>query len=450
MRHFFHMGCGKYCIKEGQAGQQHFMIRFFDVMCNRESRLYQQVVSTTRPPRAGAMLLCSHHILCAAPPFSMKITSKIVIKSWDFPLVREFDGFQGFFRYVDFIVHEKGMPFIPTVHQFVDAMWPTSNSFAHYSSVSHIYWISNHLKDYYNTIRIPKRDGTYRTLQVPNNELKSIQKWILRNILSRYRVSEYATAYKVGTSVLVNAKPHVSKEMILKLDIKNFFSSIKYDDLHSLLFDIYPKPIRHLLVHLCFYPLDDQQYGDMCLPQGAPTSPYIANVFMRGFDNYIGEYCRRHNISYTRYADDMTFSGAFNPNAVIEKVKNKLPHHLLLNEAKTQLIHKGQRQIVTGVVVNEKPQATSEFRRKIRQEMHYCRKYGIGSHVMYTGQRKYYGMSQYTDRVWVKRQAFLGNLEGRINFVLSINPDDTRMQEYREEVRLWRDMIKAGVKFASY
>lgn len=401
------------------------------------------------PAACWRRLLRSYHLLGAAPSHSMVDSSKIELKPWDLPLLRQFDGFPEFMRYVDHIVLENEMAFIPTIHQFVDALWPTSSQCTHNNRVRRIYWISNHLKDFYKTIRIPKRDGTYRTLQVPSNELKYIQRWILHNVLSKYPVSNYATAYKPGASVLKNAEPHVGKDVVLKLDIKSFFSSIEYGMLFPWLFDIYPKPMKHLLVHLCCYPLDDAKYGDMCLPQGAPTSPHIANIYMRGFDNYIGEYCRRHNISYTRYADDMTFSGAFDPDAVIEKVKRALDPRLRLNETKTQIIYKGRRQIVTGVVVNETPHTPSEYRRKIRQEMYYCRKFGIESHIMYAGHKKYFGMSQPADMGLVEKLTYLRNLEGRINYVLSIDPDDTQMLKYREEVRLWQNRIGSGADLHS-
>jgi retron-type reverse transcriptase len=257
-------------------------------------------------------------------------------------------------------------------------------------------------------------------------------------------VSEYATAYKPGASVLKNGEPHAGKDLILKLDIKNFFSSIGYDMLLSRVFCDHPEPVKHLLLHLCCRPRDGRENGVPCLPQGAPTSPYIANIYMRAFDDCIGEYCRRAGVSYTRYADDMTFSGSFDPDGLIEKVKEKLGSRLRLNGAKTRTIRKGRRQIVTGLVVNEKPRVPSEYRRTIRQEMYYCGKYGVESHVMYMRQKQYLGESRYTKSVWAGKQAYLESLEGRINYVLGVDPLDAQMLRYREEVRSWSDGIRSG------
>ena len=102
-----------------------------------------------------------------------------------------------------------------------------------------------------------------------------------------------------------------------------------------------------LLTYLC-------TYNDY-IPQGAQTSAYISNLVMKEFDNKIGDWCESNNISYTRYSDDMTFSGDFNPKILITKVKkmlNKLG--LQLNNKKINVISKSSSQNVTGIVVNEK------------------------------------------------------------------------------------------------
>ncbi len=102
-----------------------------------------------------------------------------------------------------------------------------------------------------------------------------------------------------------------------------------------------------LLTYLC-------TYKDF-LPQGAPTSSYISNLVMKDFDETLGAYCEENKISYTRYADDMTFSGNFNPKEIIIKVRKMLaPLGLELNKDKIHVIKKSRSQNVTGIVVNEK------------------------------------------------------------------------------------------------
>ncbi len=248
-------------------------------------------------------------------------------------------------------------------------------------------------------------------------------------------------AYVPGKTILNNAAPHAGKELVLKLDIKDFFSSIHYDMVSQYVFQEYPKPMKHLLAHLCMYPAEPGSHcPDMYLPQGAPTSPYIANIVMRAFDNYIGEYCKRHGITYTRYADDLTFSGAFCPEKVIEKVNSRLAGtRFALNEAKTQILYKGHRQAITGVVVNAKAQAPAEYRRKIRQEMYYCSKFGIREHIIRTNQHRFIRKDDKSgDGLRVAKRSFLDCLAGRIGYVLSINPHDSEMLQYRDEVKRWQ------------
>ena len=101
-----------------------------------------------------------------------------------------------------------------------------------------------------------------------------------------------------------------------------------------------------LLTYLCTY------YN--VLPQGAPTSAYISNLVMKAFDEELGGWCKENNISYTRYSDDMTFSGNFNPSVVIIRVRKMLRSlGLKLNDKKIAVIGKNKQQLVTGIVVNE-------------------------------------------------------------------------------------------------
>ena len=120
------------------------------------------------------------------------------------------------------------------------------------------------------------------------------------------------------------------------------------------------------------------------LPQGAPTSPAISNIVMKTFDEVIGRYCETMSIVYSRYSDDMRFSGDFSPGQVIRKVDNLLSSMgFTLNTQKTHIARQGQQQLITGVVINSKEHAPAAYRRKIRQEMYYCKKCGVRSHILH-------------------------------------------------------------------
>ena len=182
-------------------------------------------------------------------------------------------------------------------------------------SAKTLYGLSNNLEKHYHNVLIPKRDGSKRKLSVPDLILKSVQKSIADNILSQYPISSYAKAYKIGSNVQRNAQPHVGKKKILKLDIEGFFDHILYSQVKNIVFceEKFAEPIRVLLTMLCYY--------KESLPQGAPTSPAITNIILYDFDEAVGAFCNEKKIAYTRYCDDMTFSGDFDEGEVIAFVK---------------------------------------------------------------------------------------------------------------------------------
>ena len=287
-------------------------------------------------------------------------------------------------------------------------------------SAKTLYGLSNHLEKHYHNVLIPKRDGSKRKLSVPDLILKRVQKSIADNILVQYPVSNYAKAYKVGGSVQHNAQPHVGKKKILKLDIEGFFDHILYSQVKNIVFceEKFAEPIRVLLTMLCYY--------KESLPQGAPTSPAITNIIMYDFDQTVGAFCNDRGISYTRYCDDMTFSGDFDEREVIAFVKGELCKlGLFLKNRKTALVPASKRQTVTGIVVNEKLNITKEYKKSIRQEMYYIQKFGVEDHLKRMG-------------VTDKRQYVL-SLRGRIAFVLQTIPNDGEFVKYKkflDETRL--------------
>jgi retron-type reverse transcriptase len=239
-----------------------------------------------------------------------------------------------------------------------------------------------------------------------------VQRSIVDNILAYYPISKYATAYKSGASVQKNAAPHINKKKILKLDVEGFFDNVIYSRVKEDVFhkDKFSEPIRILLTMLCYY--------KESLPQGAPTSPAITNIIMYSFDEKIGAYCEEKGISYTRYCDDMTFSGDFDEKEIILLVKRELKKlGLFLKNRKTAVIPNSKRQTVTGIVVNEKINLTKEYKKKIRQEMYYIEKFGIQDHA------KKQGISDMPE--------YLMSLKGRIAFVLQTCPNDREFLRYK-------------------
>lgn len=297
-------------------------------------------------------------------------------------------------------------------------------------SFDKLYMLSNNRKprrkrrgskyENYHTVVIHRGRGhRNRILSVPNNLLKLVQRRILERYLYQLEASEYSTAYCKGKSLLDNASPHIGKKCILKLDISHFFDSITDDSVYLVFKPLgLSVPATALLTHLCVYK------GK--LPQGAPTSPYIANLVMKKFDEKLGKWCRNRNITYTRYCDDMTFSGdraAVRKSNIIGKVRALLGNmNMKLNDKKTVFISSSQQQRVTGIVVNEKPAIPREMRRLIRQEVYYCQKFGVSDSL----QRQ--GMDISPDK-------YLHSLLGRISFALQIDPDNSEMLKYFDTVK---------------
>ncbi len=122
-----------------------------------------------------------------------------------------------------------------------------------------------------------------------------------------------------------------------------------------------------------------------CLPQGAPTSPALANIICRDLDADLLEYCLKNELRYTRYADDITISGQVVNTCIIRDARHTVKRHRFeLNENKTNLLRKGARKIVTGIVVNEKMQAPRSLRREFRQNVYFIRKFGIDGRRSFT------------------------------------------------------------------
>jgi len=177
-----------------------------------------------------------------------------------------------------------------------------------------------------------------------------------------------------GRSVVTNARPHVGSEVILKLDISDFFGNVKRTAIfRTFRFVGYSRRVSNLLTDLTTL--------DGALPQGAPTSPDLANMAAYRLDVRLSGFAAKNELVYTRYADDLTFSGKFTP------MEQRTIEHIMRdegfapNEKKLRYLLPDGRQSVTGIVVNAKLNWPRPRRRWLRQEVYYLRRFGVDGHL---------------------------------------------------------------------
>lgn len=280
--------------------------------------------------------------------------------------------------------------------------------------------ISNKPEKFYKKYDVPKRRGGLRTIMEPLPSLRLVQKWILRNILYKSiptHVSKTAKAFIPGRSLLDNVKFHKQKPVVVNFDLEDFFGHIGFRKVRNLFLEMgYAKSVSVLLANLCT--VNDT------LPQGASTSPMLSNMVFKKLDDEIFQYCLEKKIMYSRYADDLTFSGNINIKGLKIFLKRRLKKEgYLVNDKKTQIRNSNQRQTVTNIVVNEKIQTSREFRRSLRQQTYYIKKFGLEHQAAHQEDKT---------RIKLAPETYLQHLKGQIGYALFINPKDKKMASYRD------------------
>ncbi len=296
-----------------------------------------------------------------------------------------------------------------------------------YEVLEYVYEVLNKPQSGYNSFYIKKKDGSLRRLLTPVFYLRWVQEFIKDNILDlicEQNPDEYSYAYRKGVSVKDNANAHKGREKILKLDIKGFFENTKEGKVYAFYekYTPYDKTALTILTKL--------SCCNRALVQGAITSPQIADMILRDFDFEVGEFCAERGITYTRYSDDMTFSGNsdFPCDEVITFVKERLTefgYHL--NGSKTRIYGPNNRHKVTGIICNDKLHVEPEYKHELRKQAYYVRKFGVTDHLEHINGKK---PTVYEAYEYIRR------LFGQVSYALSINPDDEELRKYREDLAL--------------
>jgi RNA-directed DNA polymerase len=245
----------------------------------------------------------------------------------------------------------------------------------------------------YVRFALPKKTGGERIISAPLPRLKAAQHWVLENILEKLPVHEAAHGFRAGRSIVSNAQPHVGASVVVNLDLKDFFPTVMYPRVKGFFVKLgYSEATATALALLCTEPdvdeveLDGQRYyvaqGARRLPQGAPTSPALTNLLCRRLDRRLKGAARKLGFTYTRYADDLTFSAPKQGGGADVGKMLRLVRFVVRKEGfkphpeKTRVLRRGRQQEVTGVVVNDKPGVDRETLRRFRALLHQLEKSG--------------------------------------------------------------------------
>jgi RNA-directed DNA polymerase len=228
---------------------------------------------------------------------------------------------------------------------------------------------------------IPKRaPGQFRTIAQPAREVKALQYWVMSNFLAQFSIDQAAKAYRRGINIADNARPHAHGRFLLKLDFKDFFPSIRDADFRRFLM-VSARLVNDRDAELSRRILFWRPKGslELCLAIGAPSSPLLSNILLYDFDRGVSQFCSERGITYTRYADDLSFSAqTSNLLAEAEKMVAALCErmqspHLTLNHAKTVRVSKKRARRVTGLVLANDGQVSlgRDLKREIRATVHH-------------------------------------------------------------------------------
>ena len=232
-------------------------------------------------------------------------------------------------------------------------------------SVEELRDLISNIQGSYRIYKLSKGKGKFRIIKAPSDELKEIQNRLLHELFYTVMPHDVAHGFVPHRSILTNAKPHVGQRMVANFDITDFFPSTKQKMVKAVLKRHYnlSGADATLVAGLCCL------HGE--LPQGAPTSPHLANLAMWDADVRLLELSNDHNLNYTRYADDMTFSGEWTPEGLPKLVGQIIKDYgYRLAPHKIKFYGQHRRQMVTGLVVNEKINIPRKTRKRLRAILH--------------------------------------------------------------------------------
>lgn len=262
--------------------------------------------------------------------------------------------------------------------------------------------VINSSENHYREFSIKKRSGGLRTITAPYPALLEMQYWIYENILKTIPINPSAHGFTYKKSIITNSSIHKGQKQLLKVDLKDFFPSININRIIYIFKQLgYPNNVAFYLSSICCY----ENY----LPQGAPTSPSLSNLVSRKLDSRLIKLAKKFNLKFTRYADDLTFSGDLIPTKFIEYIESIIKDEgFEINDSKTRLYKNKGKRIVTGIsVADNEIKVPRNYKRKLKLELNFIKKYGLESHL---------------SKKKIRKHNYLFSIAGKVNFWLSVEP----------------------------
>jgi len=288
----------------------------------------------------------------------------------------------------------------------------------------------NSKTSHYKRFKVAKKSGGFRLISAPMPRLKKAQHYILEHILNKVNMHPKAHGCVLEKSILSNALPHVNKGVVINQDLKNFFPSITYNRIKGVFKSMgYSEQVAVIFALLCSEPkiLDVSllgenyfaQQGHRFLPQGSPCSPAISNIICKKMDYRLDGLASKYGFTYSRYVDDITFSGDKEQFSKITSILNYSKkivksESFTLHSDKLRLMKRHQRQEVTGVIVNEKPNINKKSLKRFRALIYQIEKDGIKG------------------KSWNGGLNVLAEIDGFANFIYQIDKEKGKI--YKERV----------------
>lgn len=283
---------------------------------------------------------------------------------------------------------------------------------------------------HYYVFELPKKSGGKRLIAAPKKQLKYLQQWLLNTVLNPLPVDDAVHGFTRNRSIVTNALPHVNKDIVINVDLKDFFPTISYQRVKGLFQKLgYSEQLATIFALISTQAETEEvemdgvryyvQSGERRLPQGSPASPAISNLIAYRLDKKIKGLANQLGFTYTRYADDLSFSGSKEAEQNISRFLYFLKKIIALegftiHPDKTHIMRSGNRQMVTGIVVNEKTGIQRSRLRRFRALLH---------HILVNGWR---------DQQWGKAVHLINAIEGYIQYINMVNP--SKAQQFKNDL----------------